>query len=130
MNILEKILEEIEKEAVKMSTQKSPHQYYKAVGTRKIEEIICSNMDEAKDTDVPGNNGWIPVEERLPEEKGWYQCTCSDEDIWNEDIVIYLPEFIRCGFISRESKKNTLQSKLKIKRINSKKENKNYGNYM
>lgn len=33
------------------------------------------------------NNSWIPVEERLPEEKGWYQCTCSDKEIWNDDIV-------------------------------------------
>lgn len=39
--------------------------------------------------------GWIPVEERLPEEKGWYQCTCSDKEIWNDDIVrdlYYYPE--------------------------------------
>lgn len=49
MNVLEKILEEIKKEAVKMSTQKSPHHYYKAVSTRKIEEIIRSHMDEASD---------------------------------------------------------------------------------
>lgn len=33
------------------------------------------------------NSSWIPVEERLPEEKGWYQCTCSDKEIWNDDIV-------------------------------------------
>lgn len=23
----------------------------------------------------------------MPEEKGWYQCTCSDKEIWNDDIV-------------------------------------------
>lgn len=68
MQVLEKILEEIEKEAVKMYTKKLPHQYYKAVGTRKIEEIIHSHMDEVE------NDGWIPVEERLPEDnhKGIY----------------------------------------------------------
>lgn len=33
------------------------------------------------------NDGWIPVEEDLPKEKGWYQCTCSDKEIWNDDIV-------------------------------------------
>lgn len=41
------------------------------------------------------NNSWIPVEEKLPEEKGWYQCTCSDKEIWNDDIVrdlYYYPE--------------------------------------
>ena len=40
-----------------------PHKYFKAIGTKKIEEIIRSHMD-----DVPDNNaGWIPVSERLPE---------------------------------------------------------------
>ena len=74
MNVLEKILEEIEKEAVKMSTQKSPHQYYKAVGTRKIEKIIRSHMDDLSCENSQeiarsprDNDGWIPVEERLPE---------------------------------------------------------------
>ena len=44
---------------------------------------------------VSDNNGWIPVEDKLPEEKGWYQCTCSDKEIWNDDIVrdlYYCPE--------------------------------------
>lgn len=65
MNVLEKILEEIEEASIKVLTVKE-HTYFKAVGTRKIKEIICSHMDEAKDTNVPSNNGWIPVEERLP----------------------------------------------------------------
>ena len=60
MNVLEKILSEIKKEAVKMSTQKLPHQYYKAVGTRKIEEIIRSHMDEAK------NDEWIDCQKVMP----------------------------------------------------------------
>lgn len=58
-------------------------------------DIIRSHMDEAKDINVPSNDGWIPVEKKLPEEKGWYQCTCSDKDIWNEGIVrdlYYYPE--------------------------------------
>lgn len=41
------------------------------------------------------NDSWIPVSEKLPEEKGWYQCTCSAKEIWNDDIVIdlyYYPE--------------------------------------
>lgn len=110
MNVLEKILEEIEKAAIKVSTVKG-HTYFKAVGTRKIEEIIRSHIADVTDTNVGGNNdyvmftinedgiaetyddtydivihceseseqkrvigkleryqGWIPVEERLPEE--------------------------------------------------------------
>lgn len=55
MNVLEKILEEIER-------LEDP--YYKDYVDRKyVKEIIHSHMD-----DVPDNNaGWIPVSERLPE---------------------------------------------------------------
>ncbi|WP_378958325.1 hypothetical protein [Mediterraneibacter gnavus] len=63
MNVLEKILEEIGNASIKVSTVGLPHKYFKAIGTKKIEEIIRSHMDE-----VPDNNaGWIPVSERLPE---------------------------------------------------------------
>lgn len=63
MNVLEKILEEIGNASIKVSTVGLPHKYFKAIGTKKIEEIIRSNMD-----DVPDNNaGWIPVSEKLPE---------------------------------------------------------------
>lgn len=63
MNVLEKILEEIGNASIKVSTVGLPHKYFKAIGTKKIEEIIRSHMD-----DVPDNNaGWIPVSERLPE---------------------------------------------------------------
>lgn len=87
MNVLEKILEEIKKEAVKMSTQKSPHHYYKAVSTIKIEEIIRYHMDEVTNCgkcsrrkwyqkgfeDGKKDNDWIPVEEKLPEEYERYK---------------------------------------------------------
>ncbi len=53
MNILEKILEEIER-------LEDP--YYKDYVDRKyVKEIIHSHMDKVE------NNGWIPVEEKLPE---------------------------------------------------------------
>lgn len=53
MNVLEKILEEIER-------LEDP--YYKDYVDRKhVVDIIRSHMDEVK------NDGWIPVEERLPE---------------------------------------------------------------
>ena len=56
MNVLEKILEEIER-------LEDP--YYKDYVDRKyVKEIIHSHMDN-----VPDNSaGWIPVSERLPEE--------------------------------------------------------------
>lgn len=56
MNVLEKILEEIER-------LEDP--YYKDYVDRKyVKEIIHSHMDDVPDND----SGWIPVSERLPEE--------------------------------------------------------------
>lgn len=34
-----------------------------------------------------GEEKWIPVNKELPKENGWYQCTCSDKEIWRNDIV-------------------------------------------
>lgn len=66
MNVLEKILEEIGNASIKVSTVGLPHKYFKAIGTKKIEEIIRSHMD-----DVPGNAGWIPAEKN-PKESNYY----------------------------------------------------------
>ena len=79
MNVLEKILEEIEKRA---NYRKSLVRYEKKNGTitdvarnqGALEEIVIvakiidSNMNDAKDINVPSNVGWIPVEDGLPEE--------------------------------------------------------------
>ena len=78
MNVLEKILEEIDEE---QNGYEADHAWNYSKGLEYAKEIIRSHMGEEKD------DGWIPVEERLPEEEGWYQCTCSDKEIWNDDIV-------------------------------------------
>lgn len=57
MKELEKILKEIKAASRKMVTIKLPLRYYRAIGTRKAEEIIRKHLK---------NDGWIPVEERLP----------------------------------------------------------------
>ena len=106
MNVLEKILEEIEDHAIEFESFGMCDDYV-SVGWAK--EIIRSHMDDVPKCgecsrrkwyqigyeDGKKNNGWIPVEDKLPEEKGWYQCTCSDKEIWNDDIVrdlYYYPE--------------------------------------
>lgn len=74
MNILEKILKEIEER------KKAYHMYSKEVDMiamldirqrmrelNCVEKIIRSHMDEVK------NDDWIPVEERLPEEDERYK---------------------------------------------------------
>lgn len=82
MQELEKILEEIEAASRKMVTTDMPHKYYKAVGTRKIEEIIRKHMNDSKcgncsrrkwyqigfKDGLKSNDDWISVEERMPEE--------------------------------------------------------------
>lgn len=57
MNVLEKILEEIENHAIEFESFGMCDDY---VSVGWIKEIIRSHMLE--------NDGWIPVEERLPEE--------------------------------------------------------------
>lgn len=80
MNVLEKILKEIEER------KKAYHMYSKEVDMiamldirqrmrelNCVEKIIRSHMDEVK------NDDWIPVEERLPEEDGFYLATLDGE---------------------------------------------------
>ena len=64
--ILENILQEINRASRRMCTNEVPAKYYRAIGTRKAEEIIRKHLS-GKETDVFPNAGWIPVEERLPE---------------------------------------------------------------
>ena len=127
MNVLEKILEEIEDRKSyheELLSQRDDYEIQKMYCDEElnwIRSIIRSHMDEINTLEKKSvwemdvmhhesydlgrnvgwnecletmqrntNNSWIPVEERLPEEKGWYQCTCSDKEIWNDDIVIDL----------------------------------------
>lgn len=66
MNVLEKILGEIEelKRNQDSKNQDFVTGYISALST--VEGVIAG-LDEAKDINVPSNDGWISVEERLPE---------------------------------------------------------------
>lgn len=70
MNVLEKILEEIKK----------PTNYTIMCGKHfttlgRVEEIIRSHMDEAK------NDDWIPyTEQNMPKKEGIYLVTCDDKE--------------------------------------------------
>lgn len=68
MSVIDDIMQEINSASRRMCTNEIPSKYYRAIGTRKVEEIIRRNLN-GKGTDVPAKDGWIPVEERLPEEK-------------------------------------------------------------
>lgn len=73
MSVLEKILEEIEelKRNQDSKNQDFVTGYISALST--VEGVIAG-LDEAKDINVPSNDGWIPVEEKLPEEKTEVLC--------------------------------------------------------
>ena len=64
MQELEKILEEIQTVGnIQFASYTKP-----LIAIEDVEKIIRKHM-LGKGTDVHTNNGWIPVEERLPEEK-------------------------------------------------------------
>lgn len=73
MNVLEKILEEIEDHAIEFESFGMCDDYV-SVGWAK--DIIRSHMDDVADN----NDGWIPVSEKLPEESDYYMaCIYNDE---------------------------------------------------
>lgn len=104
MNVLEKIFEEIEE---RVNFRERLVKYEKRRGTVTdvcrnkgaleeldiVAEIIRSHMDEAKDTNVPSNVDWIPVEEGLPEETGYYLAQLSrklpNEDYSDRVVVLF-----------------------------------------
>ena len=96
MEILEKILEEIDKKADYYETNEQGREHIRMADMIEIEEIIRSHMDDCKTFGFDFNrvksfdcqcgrhyvntcnDGWIPVEERLPE-NGTYLCTLDGE---------------------------------------------------
>ena len=71
MSELEKILEEIDLEKKRISLSRDCSNEYAVTeisSLEKIEKIIRKHMD----------NGWIPVDERLPEEAGTYIINALD----------------------------------------------------
>lgn len=76
MNVLEKILEEIDETIDRYGN--NPHIDEKVTD-------LCHGMNIAKDiirkhmADAPDNDGWIPLEERLPEDGESVLC-CSDDE--------------------------------------------------
>lgn len=76
MNVLDKILEEIKEKCVELSKSHwgddECHLVGKGIQSMYIqtEKIIRFHMDDVTDTNIPSNDGWISVEDGLPEEKG------------------------------------------------------------
>lgn len=93
MKVLEKILEEIKdlKEKQNSSNQDYATGYLSALS--KIEGTISG---------VKENDGWIPVEERLPESDGFYLATLDGEICGQEEAFAGLAEFEHGKWIDDE----------------------------
>ncbi len=110
MNVLEKILEEIDNLYVddiagdgiecnlEEHTNLSCDNCYECI-KYVCKAIICKHMNNGKDTDVPGNNGWIPVEERLPDIRadGYENVIITDKNGFVYPNVVY-------GYVEEDDK--------------------------
>ena len=111
MNVLEKILEEI-------LQYRKDNNVLAGKQVMAIEEIIRSHMDDLyreNDTEITrlsrDNDGWIPIEERLPEVEKVVKVTVHhsewigdyDSDWVKEEEKVYHPEkyYVHDGYLSR-----------------------------
>ena len=84
MNVLEKILEDIEK-AIEAYSKNRDMRF--VVGADKMankaKEIIISHMNEVEDMHgkrlIDASDDWIPVEERLPNKREFQEAYCRNE---------------------------------------------------
>lgn len=106
MNVLEKILEEIEEKFKTANAEKCDceelcdvEDWYgsgyidgQLSAHEKCMDIIRSHMDEAKDTNVPSNASWIPCSERLPEEGELVKVTVHSSEWIGDFDSNWVPE--------------------------------------
>lgn len=106
MNILEKILEEIEEKFKTADAEKCDceelcdvEDWYDSgyidgqlSAHEKCMDIIRSHMDEAKDTNAPSNASWIPVEEKLPEDGELVKVTVHSSEWIGDFDSNWVPE--------------------------------------
>lgn len=118
MNVLEKILEEIEDVRKIMKSTVAKNCFGKECENddctvcvcERVIEIIRSHMDEVNDTNVPSN--WISVEERLPEAGELVKVTVHSSEwisdynsdwVSEEDKIHYPAEYnVYDGFLCRD----------------------------
>lgn len=91
MNVLEKILEDIDERKLSHKQKLEIEVGGRSVGEIReriselnwVAEIIRSYIDEYKDTNVISNDGWIPVENKLPEEHNSMFAKFKGTDMWD-----------------------------------------------
>lgn len=80
MQVLEKILEEIKEAAFQEDAPiyRGDVEVDGYVRASRVKDIVERHIDDAKDENIHSNGGWIPVEERLPEEKEFQRAYCRN----------------------------------------------------
>ena len=95
MNVLEKILEEIEEKNKIADDCNENLAFIDGVryGLIEAKKIIRSHMNDVTDTNVGSKSDWIPVENGLPEKSGWYLVQLSTsiphKDYAHRVVVLY-----------------------------------------
>lgn len=104
MNVLEKILEEIEDVRKIMKSTVATKCFGKECENddctvcvcERVIEIIRSHINDVTDTNVGSKSGWTPCSEKLPEETGYYLVQLSrklpNEDYADRVVVLYNAE--------------------------------------
>ena len=100
MNVLEKILKEIDKKADYYESDEQGREHIRMVDMVEVEEIIRSHMDEIPKCgecsrrkwyqigyeDAKKENGWTPVSEHFPKKSGYYLVQ-TDRELSAEDYT-------------------------------------------
>ena len=106
MNVLEKILEEVEEYEKRKCSGESLSAFESGIGRACLEakEIIRSHMD-----DIPDNN-WIPVEERLPEEHDSIFARFKGTDKWNKAMFEKISDEVNATIEYEDGSRKTTTS--------------------
>lgn len=96
MQVLEKILEEIDGRIEELRENPSLEDVDICYGLNQAKDIIRKHMNDGNDINVTAkDDGWIPVEKRLPEKKDVYLVTyhpCYWDNVY-PDIAIGIDTF-------------------------------------
>lgn len=87
MQELEKILEEIEELRGQVGSECTSEDHYMKKSWEYCLDLVGKIIRKHM------NDGWIPVEERLPEADGFYMATMDGEIVGQEESFVGLAEF-------------------------------------
>lgn len=121
MNVLEKILEAIEEinyhpegmgcgiEDRGITDRYEACEYGWDEAIEAVTEVI-NNMDNAKDTNVPSKDGWIPVENGLPEEHDSTFAIYKGTHLWSKSMFEKISDPVNVTYELEDGTRKTVTS--------------------